>query len=922
MDPNLKQLINNNIVDGRVYTHQSMGKMRCNYHFNRTVMEDFFNMYTEALKNKDSELVEIGIAESHKCQNYIPILVDVDLKFKEEDANEIGEFIGDFYSDEQVKKIIKIYQSVILSIVDNLSGENLICVLLEKNPYKVVKGQTSIIKHGFHLHFPNLFMQKIDQRIHLIPRVKEFVKNEGVFDEIMSDSSTVIDDGYLNSPWLLYGSSKGEGYEPYLITKIFDKDCEEIGMEEAFRRYQIFDSQEKLIPIKGKISSYLPRIMSIIPRNRSPVMLKNNILCPKKEKVKEEKKKEFDSIDAERSLEIAKQLLPLISSERADIHNEWMSIGWILYNISEGSDDGFNLWVDFSEKSENPRGNARYIDEWNRMKRSSYSYTLGTLHYFARIDSPQLYAEYKEKLVSERIEDSLNGSHNSIAKMLKIEHGEEFICASISGDVWYQYVNNHWRRIDCGVFLRDKISNELSEKYKKLGDFYFKQLMKATDTEDEGDKAKFMKRLKQVQTIRKNIDTHGWKNSVMGECKYEFYDMDFKQKLDMNPMLIGFKNGVYDLERNEFRKGRPEDFISKNMPIDYLHYSDVDEDVKEIHSFLERTFPDKSIRKYFLDIASDVFEGGNFRKKVYFWVGYGDNGKSVLQKLFEYMLGDYQIKFDTSIVTGKKPSSGSAHAELARSGGGVRWATMDEPDKDEEINSGVFKKLSGDDKYFARDLFEKGKETTEITPMFKLNFICNKLPLIRGGQDKAVWSRVRVIPFESTFIRPGNANINIPETYEEQLLTKIFPMDLDLNKKLPKMAPAFAWVLLKHREIVTSCFEPEKVLIATNNYRVKTDMFRQFIEECIVEDEETSITLQALYEGYKQWYRMSYSGLVQNKPEVENYFENVWGECEKGKKWTGYRLRTTKDDVEYKDIVIIDDEEDEEETENRARILP
>ena len=40
---------------------------------------------------------------------------------------------------------------------------------------------------------------------------------------------------------------------------------------------------------------------------------------------------------------------------------------------------------------------------------------------------------------------------------------------------------------------------------------------------------------------------------------------------------------------------------------------------------------------------------------------------------------------------------------------------------------------------------------------------CNKLPRIKAA-DKAVWNRVRVVPFEATFCRPDNP---APESYEE-----------------------------------------------------------------------------------------------------------------------------------------------------------
>jgi P4 family phage/plasmid primase-like protien len=312
-----------------------------------------------------------------------------------------------------------------------------------------------------------------------------------------------------------------------------------------------------------------------------------------------------------------------------------------------------------------------------------------------------------------------------------------------------------------------------------------------------------------------------------------------------------------------------------------------------------------------MDISSDIFVGGNHEKIVVFWTGEGDNGKSVTQSFFEKMMGELAIKLNTNIITGKKPSAGSTFAELARAGGGVRWAVMEEPDNDEAINVGIFKNLSGNDSFFARDLFERGKDTREIIPMFKLNFICNKLPRIKYA-DKAVWNRTRVIPFESTF-----AKDNVPEDYEEQLRQKRFPVDKQFSKKIPALVEAFAWILLQHRIKIQNKprIEPEKVRYATEVYKRQNDIYRQFIEESIIEDAKKTITLIELYNIFKDWFKDSLPGhTLPVKNEIEEYFTKVWGSPEAGKKWTGYRQRTIQDDLKNGDAFVFNEkpEEDEE----------
>ena len=109
------------------------------------------------------------------------------------------------------------------------------------------------MKNGYHLHWPCVFLKKTDIEVHLLPRVKNMLKELKVFENLgLEDSSEPLDDKAVNVPWLIYGSRK-EGMEPYLMTKIYNSDCEEIDFEEAFKYYQIFDINENLININNKL---------------------------------------------------------------------------------------------------------------------------------------------------------------------------------------------------------------------------------------------------------------------------------------------------------------------------------------------------------------------------------------------------------------------------------------------------------------------------------------------------------------------------------------------------------------------------------------------------------------------------------------------------------------------------------------------
>ena len=638
MNPPVEQILRENYVDGVFHTHVSMLQPRGKFQFNREKLEDFWSAYCAKIINDEDAIV--GVAE--KPQHYLPVLADIDLKVKETEDPWLDEHL---YTKVQVKQIIDIYQSILRNIVEDCNDDHLLCVLLEKPMYYISAGDTTYAKNGFHLHFPNLFLSKVDQEVHLIPRVKNATQELKIFANLgYEDSSSVIDKACCTVPWLIYGSRKSEDMDPYKVTSVFLSDGSEITTEEAFKNYKIYDMKEKCIPIQENIKFFLPRILSIIPYGRPTQELVQGLVSPLKGKLQEEKvkiKKPL-KVSVEEALKISEKLLPMLADFRAEERNDWITVGWILYNIGDASTEALEQWMDFSARCQEKYDEASCIYEWERMVKKDL--TLGTLRHFASIDSPQLYKEFKREQAEYYIKESLNGSHNDIAKVLFSEYGNDFVCASIAGKTWFQFRDHRWEEIEEGVFLREKISEEIVLRYSTMGSELF---MKIAGIQDKGEEAMFNARLKQVQKIINNLKSSPYKSNIMKESMEVFYDRRFKQKLDQNPFIIGFKNGVYDLKLNEFRDGRPEDFVNKTMPINYIEYNESDEVVQNVIDFLVKVFPDQTIRTYFLDTYSDIFVGGNKQKKVYMWTGEGDNAKSITQKFFELMLGELAIKFNT-----------------------------------------------------------------------------------------------------------------------------------------------------------------------------------------------------------------------------------------------------------------------------------
>ena len=94
-----------------------------------------------------------------------------------------------------------------------------------------------------------------------------------------------------------------------------------------------------------------------------------------------------------------------------------------------------------------------------------------------------------------------------------------------------------------------------------------------------------------------------------------FHDENFYDKLDSNPNLICFKNGVIDIEHEKFREGTGTDYISMCTNINYVKIDRKNKEhvkiIGEINDFMEKLFPDKSLRHYMWDHLASILIGHN-----------------------------------------------------------------------------------------------------------------------------------------------------------------------------------------------------------------------------------------------------------------------------------------------------------------------
>jgi putative DNA primase/helicase len=211
-----------------------------------------------------------------------------------------------------------------------------------------------------------------------------------------------------------------------------------------------------------------------------------------------------------------------------------------------------------------------------------------------------------------------------------------------------------------------------------------------------------------------------------------------------------------------------------------------------------------------------------------FMEGTGGNGKTTALLMIMHVLGDYAIQGAPGLLLAKRNES---HPTEVADLEGTRFVANSEVEKGKPFAESLIKQLTGSDKIRARRMRQ---DFYEFEPTHKLCIAANHRPIIKGN-DEGIWRRVIRIPW----------NVQISPEKKD-------PFFLD---KLKKESPGIL------RRLVEGCLEwqqhglnpPEKVLVATEEYREEMDVLSDFMEELCIIGESHRIAQKELYLAYVDW---------------------------------------------------------------------
>lgn len=843
-------LMRHTVPKGNAFTHTSLGRPLGCFYVPAEAQQSFFKMYAESIDNGD----DIALTEKHR--HLSPVLIDLDFRFplKAEDP------LTHKYTPEHLQTITRIYAEEMMRIFQP-TDTSFILYVMEKPGASIYQKR---IKDGIHIVVPSLVSKPPAQyvlRNRVIPQLADLFASMGVTNKV----EDIVDEAVIErNNWMMYGSKKPNS-DAYKLTHMYEYNIETGEMADVIDEYEFttFDLVSELsirnkhdeTPMTNEAMPEIGEIENVLNERRKKMDTSKTIVGEEQNAAENEYY----------ALEEIQALISVLSVDRANNYNDWIRLGWCLRNIDHRL---MNDWIEFSKKSPKfQEGECERL--WTYMKKCGLG--AGTLHMWAKKDNPVQYAEIIRRDLRKLLFESRSGTHNDVARVVYHMYQYDFVCASIRHRTWYEFRNHHWHLSDSAFTLRIKLSNEVWREYMAAARDLSHRATEATDQDQQEKLHEYAKKM--LETAQK-LKTTNFKDNVMKECAEMFYIEKFEEKLDSQIGLIGFENGVYDLDAEEFREGRPEDYVSFSTNINYIPFDPSHPVIIEIKAYLAQVLTRPAVREYVLKLFSTFLHGAVKEQKFNIWTGVGSNSKSLCVNLFENSFGDYCCKFPITLLTQKRAASNAATAELARAKG-KRFACLQEPSEDEKLNIGLMKELSGGDKIMARALFSN---PIEFAPQFKMLLLCNHLPAV-PSDDGGTWRRIRVVEFTSRFV-------DNPHDENE------FPIDYDLPNKMLKWKEHFMAMLLEYHKLykVEGNPEPEEVLACTREYKRQNDHLADFMHSCVEDKMGAFLSINEAFAELKAWAKEDNIPIkIPTKAELEKYMAKQCGKCTIGNNVKGFK---------------------------------
>lgn len=591
--------------------------------------------------------------------------------------------------------------------------------------------------------------------------------------------------------------------------------------------------------------------------------------------------------------------LDALNSKRFDDRNDWLIIGSVIFNES----GTFELFEKYSMKS------AKYdkkgcVELWKSFKRErKKKTTLKRLIELVEEDLENNPDEYMKVLIKDKtglINELFNNEPSDLylSYLFYDNQKDNFI---FNNGKWYSSNNN-------GIFFMERNATTLKKRILPCLKLILCREYKELHKLHNGDSKKMDKLNGKYRDLTNFISHSRNINSIAESLKVPF-EINDDCILNKNPALIGFNNGVYDIETGEFRNANLNEYITITTGYSY-EKADVSKK-KEAMNIFKSIFPDDNELKFVLKHISLGLLGENPEEKFFIWEGSGSNGKGVLRDIIKVVLGNYYDTLDISYLykTSKKDAN-AANSVMAKKKY-TRFVVSTEPEIDQTLNGDLIKSLSGNDEQQVRSLYG---EPFNYTPAFKMVIQTNNEPVF-DNFDGGLKRRITLIKFPMKFVE----NPSLPHERKINMnLKRMITKDKTYNNEFFEIL-AEHYILYKKEGLNL----PKRIKQDTYKLIRDNDPFDEWFNRniCVSGNKKDCIKMKTLYNNFVAFMGGTDEGLSQTaikKMMIQKGIVNK--RKEDGIYCIGIKLKESVDirfiDEDEEDNEEVDEEDKDEDEEN------
>jgi P4 family phage/plasmid primase-like protien len=505
-----------------------------------------------------------------------------------------------------------------------------------------------------------------------------------------------------------------------------------------------------------------------------------------------------------------------------DNYPEWIQLGFIIFNETNGSEMGADLFVELTglfnttDPSRAQRTKSAIYAQYHATQpnrkttgKKGGKLMIGSLYSWLESVNPThpLIKKSQNNTGNSEFDNMIDTAADyDYAVYFNKKWGHNFKCISqTKSRYFYEFNKDHlWVQNPNGSSIRNIISNEMCDDLKKYIECLEEDLKSFKPDDDRREYIK--KKIGVVHNILISFKKTTQKDHIVREVCDIIEDNKFEDNINKQEYILPLKNKrVINMKTLEIRERTINDKFTYECGADYIDLTEEQEQQAKDY-FMSLFCNNEDTMKCVLNIIKSCFTGIPLRY-LFVATGSGRNGKSLLFKLLKIMFKGGMDVISKDVILEKKSNS-NLNTEMEKLDK-CRIGYVSELKETDKMNETNIKEITGGDPINLRTL---QKTDSTLIATCCLWILTNQLPSF--NVEPAIMDRLIVVP-----------------------LNNKFPVDPTYEKKMIDMIDVLFTYILKHGVIQYEFDLTEEMKQSKSDYEEdnKKDYLGDFIDDYIVE---------------------------------------------------------------------------------------